>query len=141
MPAHFGRMMEDWQNAIVTKLKDYTGFELDLGASYLAVACDNSDSFEVYMFRSGSEFTVGFDGWHEHFTSEDEALNCFAFGLSQDCRLKVVTRGSKECRWTLQFLEDGAWKDDTETGLMFVPFWKKAKIAYRRNEIRKKRAE
>lgn len=131
-------MMEDWQNAIVAKLNGYTGFEVDMGDAYIAVACDNTESFEVYMFRSGSEFTVGFDGWHEHFSSEEDALNCFAFGLSEECHLKVVTRGTMDCRWTLQFFEEGSWQDDTETGLIFVPFWKKAKTEYRRNTIKKK---
>ena len=37
---------------------------------------------------------VGFDGWHEHFLSVEDALSCFAFGFSELCRLKVLYSGS-----------------------------------------------
>jgi hypothetical protein len=44
--------------------------------------------FTVGLRITPSGFTVYFEGWHEEFTSEDEALNCFAFGLSPKCRLR-----------------------------------------------------
>ena len=130
--------MENWQDAIVTKLNDYCGFALDVGDAYISVVCDNSESFEVSMFRSGSQYQVGFDGWHEHFDAEEDAVQCFAFGLSDECRLKVVKRGAMDCRWTLEYLEKGSWRTDTVTGLILIPFWRTAEIEYRYNAIKKR---
>jgi hypothetical protein len=39
-----------------------------------------------YSESAESGYTVYFEGWPEEFTSEDEALDCFAFGLSPKCR-------------------------------------------------------
>ncbi len=54
----------------------------------------DEDGFSVWLHERDGAFVVGFDGWHEHFDSEAEALNCFSFGLSGDCRLKIAYRGS-----------------------------------------------
>ena len=87
-------------------------------------------------FRSTSTgFTVNFEGWHEEFTSEDEALNCFAFGLSPNCRLAVVLRGNTEKKWVVESLKDGKWTPDSETGLLLQPFWRSARIEYRQNNL------
>jgi hypothetical protein len=80
-------------------------------------------------------FTVNFEGWHEAFTSEDEALNCFAFGLSPNCRLAVVLRGNTETKWVVESFKDGKWTPDSETGLLLQPFWRSASIEYRQNNL------
>lgn len=38
---------------------------------------------------------VYFNSWHEEFDDEDEALNCSAFGLSSECRLKEFNRNGE----------------------------------------------
>jgi hypothetical protein len=80
-------------------------------------------------------FTVYFDGWHEEFTVEDEALNCFAFGLSPQCRLAVVFRGDTETKWVVEAFENGAWTADSETGLLLQPFWRSVRVEYRQNRL------
>lgn len=37
---------------------------------------------------------MSFEGWHEAFEQEEEALECVAFGLSAACRLRVDYRGN-----------------------------------------------
>ena len=127
--------MKKWHEAIRSKLDGYTGFDIDFDDNHIVVSCRNRESFEVSFHVVGKEFRVGFDGWHEHFDTEEEALNCFAFGLSQECRLKVTKRGAMECSWTVQAWQDDAWVDDTTTGLILIPFWRPKQIEHRRNLI------
>lgn len=130
--------MANWHETIRTKLDKYTGFDAEVGETHIIIACQNAESFDVSFHAEGDNFLVGFDGWHEHFDAEDDALNCFAFGLSKECRLKVVKRGQMECSWTVQSQESEVWVDDTTTGLIFIPFWRSAQVEYRQNTIMKK---
>lgn len=131
--------MADWREAILNKLDGYTGFAVHTLETNISVTCQNPDSFEVSIFSDGNAFQVSFDGWHEHFNEENDALNCFAFGLSKECRLKVVTRGQMDCSWTVQSQENGNWVDDSTTGLILVPFWRPALVKYLQNKLEKTR--
>jgi hypothetical protein len=64
------------------------------GQNEIDVIPPDSSGFSVGFRIIPTGFTVNFEGWHEEFTSEDEALDCFAFGLSPNCRLAVVLRGN-----------------------------------------------
>ena len=107
--------MANWREAILAKLEDYTGYEIDVGDDHIIITCQNPESFDVLIQTAGEAFLVGFDGWHEHFDAEEDALNCFAFGLSKACRLKVAKRGNMECSWTVQ-----AWHDDIWVCLLYT---------------------
>jgi hypothetical protein len=93
----------------------------------------DQNGFPVWLSVEGGSYTVGFDGWHEEFDSEEEALNCFAFGLSADCRLKVVFRGKLAHRWTVESKTNGAWREDSTTGLLVFPFWRRPHVVYKTN--------
>lgn len=133
-----GRTLKKWHDAILLKLDDYYGFDIDASDQHIVVSCKNPESFDVSFYVSGEEFQIGFDGWHEHFEAAEDALNCFAFGLSEECRLKVVKRGTMECSWTAQAWQDDVWVNDTTTGLIFIPFWRPKQIEYRHNIIKRK---
>lgn len=104
---------------------------------------ENSNSIEVHpadesgftvgLYQGAGEIVVRFEGWHEHFKAESEALNCFAFGLSERCRLRVVYRGRTPVKWAVESWIDGTWMPDTETGLIFVPFWRSKSVRYLQN--------
>jgi hypothetical protein len=94
-----------------------------------------NDGFAVSLTEKLSGYTVGFDGWHEEFDEEDEALEAFAFGLSDQCRLKVVKRGKMECAWIVEGRENDQWQEDSTTGLIFIPFWRKRNVEYRQNRV------
>ncbi len=127
--------MAGWQDDILTRLQKYTGYEVSRDATSLSVCCDNPESVEVSIWEAGDGFQVGIGGWHEHFDNLQDALNCFGFGLSEGCRLKVTMRGSTECAWTVQSRESGEWVDDTTTGLLFVPFWRRKTFRFHRNVL------
>lgn len=99
------------------------------------------DGFTVSFSASKDTYTIGFNGWHEEFQDKEEALNCFAFGLSSECRLKEIRRGSFAYKWTVESKENGRWVEDSTTGLLLFPFWKKKEERYLQNTlIREKRS-
>ncbi|MGG7564815.1 hypothetical protein ACQ5SO_01465 [Rhodovulum sp. DZ06] len=134
-----GSGMTPWRDAILSRLDAYCEFDVVASAHHLVVSCRNTESFDVSFHDLGGEFQVAFDGWHEHFEAEADALNCFAFGLSDACRLKVVKRGATECSWTVQCQQGETWIDDSSTSLMFIPVWRRKTLVYRRNRLKKKR--
>jgi len=118
---------------IKEKLEKYPQLKKEIGNNYIIVYPETKDGFQVRIDEKSSKYILSFNGWHEEFNNPDEALNCFAFGLSSECRLKVYTRGDFEYKWEIQSLKDNQWISDSETGLLFSPFWKKKKIKYLQN--------
>ena len=116
------------------KLSKYPDVRYSERANGIEVHPKDQSGFTVGLWISPSGFTVSFEGWHEEFASEDEALNCFAFGLSSRCRLAVVTRLKVPVKWVVEALEDGVWRPDSETGLLLPPFWP-ARTEYRQNRV------
>ena len=120
---------------IRAKLQKYPHVRYEHTATTITVAPESPDGFPVSLHEDGGAYVVGLGGWHEHFASESEAIGCFAFGLSDRCRLRVTSRGRTEYRWTVQRLVDGAWRDDSETGLFFFPFWRRPTERFYQNRI------
>ncbi|MCW1926088.1 hypothetical protein OKA05_26250 [Luteolibacter arcticus] len=119
---------------IQKKLQDDPSVRLFSVCGYtVTVEAPNADGFAVWLTEKRPGFTVGFDGWHEEFEDEEEALSAVAFGLSGECRLKVVQRGATDCSWTVESLVDGEWCEDSTTGMVLIPFWRKKRVVYRRN--------
>ena len=120
---------------IKAKLSAHPAVRYSERADGIDVHPRDASGFTVGLLITSSGFTVNFDGWHEEFDSEQEALDCFAFGLSPNCRLAVVLRGDTVTKWVVEGLENGVWTADSETGLLFQPFWRSARIEYRQNRV------
>ena len=102
----------------------------------ITIEPNSRNGFSVWLIEKNPGFTVGFDGWHEEFEDEEDALNAFAFGLSDECRFKVVRRGNTDCAWTVMAKDDrGQWVDDSTTGMLLAPFWLRRKVVYRQNHL------
>jgi hypothetical protein len=87
---------------------------------------------------------VYFDAWHEEFANAEEALNCFTFGLSDDCRLKITYQGNSPYVWVVEEKDENRewfpcqWIDCNEMGLLALPlFWLKKKHVYLQNTLLK----
>ena len=82
--------------AILEKVRRYPQLRVENTASAITVHPESPDGFPARLDQHRKGCTVSFAGWHEHFESDEEAkaLNCFAFGLSEQCRLRVLSRGS-----------------------------------------------
>ena len=117
------------------KLERYPAVRFSIDGNTISVEPSDADGFTVYLTEKRPGFTVGYDGWHEEFEDEEEALSAFAFGLSEDCRLKVVQRGEMDCSWTVEGREGDGWSEDSTTGLLLTPFWKKKRVVYRQNRV------
>ena len=93
------------------------------GSSSITVKAADQTGCDVSFLVRRNTFTVHFAGWHEDFVDEGEALACFAFGLSEKCRLIVSRRGGVDYRWRLEGVDSGRWVVDSETGLLFYPYF------------------
>jgi hypothetical protein len=124
---------------IKSRLKKYPDLITEVRERFISVKPDTANGFEVWFSDDEHEYTVGYDGWHEHFdkTEVEEALNCFAFGLTSECRLKVKSRGGNSYKWVMEALEDGVWVACSTTALFSFSFWQKAEIKYLSNDVLK----
>jgi hypothetical protein len=117
------------------KLSHYPDARCQIEEDRIEVSGDGESEFSVALYDCGKELIVSYGGWHDHFTDEEEALRCFAFGLSRQCRLKVYSRGEFEYKWTVQSQENGGWQDIDTTGLLFFPIWRKMTVKYLQNTL------
>jgi hypothetical protein len=124
-----------WRDFFLERLEKYSGHKVESDDDSLTVTCDNEDSFAVSIYETDGGFQVSFDGWHEEFDELATAQDCFAFGLSPKCRLKVTLRGNMEHKWTVQSEKPDGWADDTTTGLLFFPIWQSKRLEYRQNVL------
>lgn len=99
----------------------------------IEVEAPSEDGFCVGLELAPNSYTVYFDGWHEHFNTVEEALNCFAFAFSGQSRLAITYRGATAVKWILEHLREGQWFPASETGLLFIPFWRPIRIVHRQN--------
>ena len=121
---------------IESKLQKYPSARYATADGTITVEPATDGGFAVWLTEKNPGYTVGYDGWHDEFDDEEDALAAFAFGLSDDCRLQVVKRGDAECAWIVEGRDDdGQWRGDSTTGLLFTPFWRKKSIAYRQNNL------
>jgi hypothetical protein len=120
--------------AIAERLREqHPSLSMRLEGDTIVVDPPDDRGFQVRLREEKGTVVVGFDGWHEHFESEQEALACFAFGLGGDCRLKTVYRGSRAHRWTLEYKVDGVWREESTTGLLVYPFWRRPRTVFLTN--------
>jgi hypothetical protein len=121
--------------AIRQKLQRHPELRYDAAPGSITIPPATPDGFPVSLHEQGDRYTVYFAGWHEEFSSEAEALDCFVFGLSEQCRLRVLSRGSFDYRWTVEHCRDGAWHADSQTGLFLFPFWRRRRERYLQNHV------
>jgi hypothetical protein len=91
--------------------------------------------FRVEFRATQDRFRVFCDGWHHDFVDAEEALEVFAFALTDDCRLEVHKRGRKIYRWILQRRDKTRWKSVGEVRTVFAPFWLRSRAEYLQNHF------
>jgi hypothetical protein len=121
---------------IKARLKKYPEVRFESDTSSITVFPSSPDGFGVTLLVNAVDsYTLSFEGWHEDFEVEEEARNVFALALSNECRLKEYRRGNFAYKWTLEFLEDGNWEEQSTTGLLLFPFWMKKSVRYLQNNL------
>ncbi len=111
---------------IVARLRRMDDVRWELEGRTVRVLPSDCHGFEVALTEhrpdAGDDaWTVCFDGWHQHFRSEREALECFAFGLTDACRLICWSRDGRHCRWTVEAKTDDGWIEGSTTGMLLFP--------------------
>jgi hypothetical protein len=120
---------------VKTRLSKYPDTRYSETPESIEIHPANDSGFSVGLMVSGGRYTVWFEGWHEEFESSAEALNCFAFGLSEACRLAVTYRGETAVKWVVESRRDGTWVADSEVGLLVAPFWRRATVTRKQNHL------
>ena len=100
---------------------------------------DQENGFNISLFVDTAEdytvYTVAFGNWHGHFDTEEEAGNFVAMGLTDQCRLREISWGSKPSKWVVESLQNGRWVMEQTTGSLFFPFWKKRSEKVLQNSV------
>ncbi|MGH9962301.1 MAG: hypothetical protein ACREBC_35135 [Pyrinomonadaceae bacterium] len=120
---------------VKTRLRKYPNVKYEITTSSITVLPSSEAGFTVRLDFASSRYTVSFNGWHEDFEDASETVDCFAFGLSDECRLKEYRRGSFAYRWAMESKQNGQWVADSETGLFLFPFWRRADVVYLQNNL------
>lgn len=116
-------------------LAQYPSLQVTSSHDSIAVAPPTPNGFTVRLAAKNGRFTVSFEGLHEQFRNEADALNCLTFGLSRGCRLRIDRRGDFAYRWTVEYLRGGHWVADRTARLRLYPFWRAVRTEYRRNDV------
>lgn len=91
------------------KLAKHPGIRFTSGDGWIEIPAQSDDGFTIRLEASADSRTVYFEGWHEHFDTDEEALECAAFGLTDACRLAVTYRGDTATSWTVQSRGTNDW--------------------------------
>ncbi len=120
---------------ICNRLKKYPSARFQAGPNVVTVRPTSESGFQVSLEVNDRQYQVSFDGWHEEFTNEEDALHCFFFGLSAECRLRVISHGGFRHKWTVEFLNEGVWGADSTTGLLLFPFFLPKTVRVFQNDL------
>jgi hypothetical protein len=117
------------------KLAGYSMLEVRREPTILSAISLSPGGYEVRLAQQGESWTVSFAGWHERFLDVDEAILCFGFGLSDRCRLRVISYGDVDSRWIVEAQEGDEWVSREETGLLFPPLFLKKRERLLQNNV------
>jgi hypothetical protein len=120
---------------IRTKLQKYPDAKFEAGTNHICVFPASENGFKVELITGKNNYTVHFNGWHEEFGDVKEALGCFAWGLSTECRLKEHRRGGVAYKWSAEYKDGDKWVEESTTGMFLYPYWNKAEIRYLQNNL------
>jgi len=107
--------------------------ELVLEGDAIRALPREGDGFDVWLYPAHNQWIVGYDGWHEHFASVEQAMACFLDAFSGELRLRVSLRGRHAHSWTLEARNGETWRPVSTTGRLFFAFWRRRRIEYRQN--------
>ena len=96
----------------------------------------NPNGFPVAIEVTRDGFVVHLSGWQDAFEEERDALDCFRFAFSPQCRLRVASRGGVDCEWTLEFRDEDGWQSDKSVEKRSFQIWKSKEVRYLHNILR-----
>ena len=120
----------------VGALRQHEGVRFDATPEEVSVPPVAPDGFTVSLRIAGNRlFEVRCDGWRETFSRAEDAYDCFAFALSDRCRLRVTYRGRRAVGWQIEKWEYGLWTPGPCQRRHLVPLWRAARTRLLQNRI------
>ena len=102
----------------------------------IVVPRQSADGFDVRLrLVSERSYVVMFDQWRQDFDRAEDAYDCFEYGLSDSCRLKLVYRGDRPESWQVEKREFGVWAPGHAVTRRSLAFWKPRRVEHRQNRV------
>jgi hypothetical protein len=119
------------------RLEAIGGVDYTATPSTIAVRPSDSDGFAVTLaMEHARAFVVTYEQWRHTFDRAEDAYDCFEFGLSDSCRLRVTYRGDDAIAWHVEKREYGIWAPSSHTTTRWTwKFWKPRRIVHRQNKL------
>jgi len=113
------------------------GAEYTATASTITVRPSEPDGFDVTMVvEHARAFVVSYERWEHRFDRAEDAYDCFEFGLSDSCRLRVTYQGDDAVAWHVEKREYGMWTPASHSARQWsLKFWKPRRLVYRQNRF------
>jgi hypothetical protein len=111
---------------IRARLLQYPDVQYVTSTDSLRMPAPQAHGFSIYIRRN---ITAGWDvsfgeGLQCHFQDGPAATEFFAFGLSDQCRLREIRRGSMVHRAYAERRKGDGWEVVQETVRLLYPFWR-----------------
>ena len=120
----------------VGALRQREGVRFDATPEEVSVPPASPDGFTVSLRAAGHRlFEVRCDGWRETFSRAEDAYDCFAFALSDRCRLRVTYRGRRAVAWQIEKYEYGLWTPGPIVRRRLLPLWRPARTIHLQNHL------
>jgi hypothetical protein len=127
---------------VVDLLKKYPQIKFERRDDSVLVPPAGPEGFPVMIEQIWEgHYAVSFGGWQQDFSNLEDAVACFVKGLSNQCRLKVESKGNKPVRWTVEELENANWKEISSRGSWSAKFVKQPVTSYLINDLLSQKSE
>jgi hypothetical protein len=118
------------------KTLDARGVAFDAAEDRIAVPAADAGGFDVTLrVVEPRKFLVSYEGWFQTFGRAEDAYDCFEYGLSDSCRLRITFRGRTAVAWQIEKRDYGVWMPGRAVRRRLAPFWRKARIERRQNQV------
>ncbi|MCB0218560.1 MAG: hypothetical protein KDH09_02600, partial [Chrysiogenetes bacterium] len=94
---------------IVAKLSKHPEIRYERDEFSIVVPKNDLEGFDVAFDCGGGRFAVTVEGLHLYFEEEERALDAFGVALSDAARLKVTSRGGRDCQWDFEYVGEDGW--------------------------------
>ena len=121
----------------VRTLRAVDGAVFDANEHTITVPAASEEGFLVRLqMVHDREFVVWYDQWRHTFDRAEDALDCFEYGLSNSCRLKITLRGGQPLIWQVEKREYGMWVTGNHPlKHPSLAFWRPTRVVYRQNHV------
>jgi hypothetical protein len=118
------------------KTLETLGVTFDADATRIVVVAEEPSGFDVTLRVIGPrKFVVSYEGWFQAFDRAEDAYDCFEYGLSDSCGLRITFRGRMPVAWQIEKREYGVWMPGRSVRRRVMPFWRAARIERRQNRV------